>query len=531
MAEQRGKNMGKSEDSKIWRLLDTGVCSGAENMALDALLLQERNEGKIPNIFRFLQFSPPVVLIGYHQTVAHEVRVDYCKSKDIDINRRITGGGAIFFDESQLGWELVFNSTDLGVGRSLEDVTKKVCEGAVRGLKKLGLKAEFRPRNDIEVNGRKISGTGGVFEDNACLYQGTLLIDSDMETMLKSLRIPIEKLTKRGIESARERVTCLKEELGEIPPIEKIKTALLQGFSEELGIQFRADSLTPLEQSLLQKELLEKKSDEWVYLIEEPENYSQMLRSLYKVDGGLLRIKLHVDAKMQYIKQVLITGDFFVDPARTIYDLEAWFKSTTIEDLKTNLHEFFVEKQPKFLGLTEEDIYRAFNEALEKLEYADLSIDEANSIFVVNDSFKNLLKNNGVLLLPYCAKLPDCEFRNEDYCARCGNCSIGDAYDIGQEKNMRIISICSFEHLIETFEQLKSEGIQSYIGCCCEAFFEKRQKAFRESGLGGLLIDIDSTTCYELGKEKEAYGGTFEHQTDLRLELLKKIIRKIGASS
>jgi lipoate-protein ligase A len=524
--------MDTGENSSLWRLLDTGVLTGVENMALDAILLQERNEGKSPNIFRFLQFSPPVVLIGYHQTVNHEVRVNYCNSKGIDINRRITGGGAIFFDESQLGWELVFNSQDLNVGRNLEDITKKVCEGAVRGLKKLGINAEFRPRNDIEVNGKKISGTGGVFEDNACLYQGTLLIDTDMEMMLKSLRIPIEKLTKRGIESARERVTSLKELLGTIPPLEKIKTAMMEGFSEELNIQFAPDSLTPRERSLLQKELEEKISDEWIYdEVREPENYSQMLRSIYKVDGGLLRVHMHVDAKRRYIKQVLITGDFFVDPARTIYDLEAWFKSTPIGDLKENLHEFFVEKQPRFLGLSENDIYQAISEALEKLEYVGLSIDEANSVFVVNDSFRNLLKNNTVLLLPYCAKLPDCEFRNEDYCAKCGGCSIGDAYDLGQEKNFRVISICSFEHLVETFKQLKSEGIHSYIGCCCEAFFEKRQKAFRESGLGGLLINIDNTTCYELGKEQEAYEGSFKQKTELKLELLKKIIETVGVPS
>jgi lipoate-protein ligase A len=352
-----------------------------------------------------------------------------------------------------------------------------------------------------------------------------------MEMMLKALRIPIEKLTKRGIESARDRVTCLKEELGTIPSLEKIKRALLQGFSEELGIQFRADSLTPREQTLLQRELVEKRSDEWMYLIEEPENYSQMLRSIYKVDGGLLRVNLHVDAKMRYIKQVLITGDFFVDPARTVYDLEACLKSTPIVDLKENLHDFFVEKQPRFLGLSEDDVYRAITEALEKLEYVGLSIDEANSIFVVNDSFRNLLKDNTVLLLPYCAKLPDCEFRNEDYCERCGGCSIGDAYDLGQENNFRVISICSFEHLVETFKQLKSEGVQSYIGCCCEAFYEKRQKAFRESGLGGLLINIDNTTCYELGKEQEAYEGRFKHKTELKLELLKKIIETVGVPS
>jgi lipoate-protein ligase A len=255
-----------------------------------------------------------------------------------------------------------------------------------------------------------------------------------------------------------------------------------------------------------------------------------MLRSLYKVDGGLLRTHLHVDAKMQYIKQVLITGDFFVDPTRTIYDLEAYLKNTPIGDLKETLHEFFIEKRPRFLGLSEADFYQAIYEALEKIEYAGLTIDEANSIFAVNDSFKDLLNNNKVLLLPYCAKLPECKFRSKDFCAKCGKCTIGKAYELGEEKNMRVISICSFEHLVETFKQLKSEGIQKYIGCCCEAFFEKRQKAFRESGLGGLLIDIDSSTCYELGKEKEAYDGVFLQQTDVNLDLLRKIIEKVGVN-
>ena len=57
--------------------------------------------------------------------------------------------------------------------------------------------------------------------------------------------------------------------------------------------------------------------------------------------------------------------------------------------------------------------------------------------------------------------------------------------------------------------------------------FEKQQKVFRESGLGGLLIDIDNTSCYELGKE-EAYKGTFGHKTDIKLDLLKKIVKKVG---
>ena len=84
----------------------------------------------------------------------------------------------------------------------------------VTALRILGVESGFRPRNDIEVNGRKISGTGGTESDGAFLFQGTMLIDFDVDTMLKSLRIPIEKLKAKEIDSIRERVTCLNWEIG-----------------------------------------------------------------------------------------------------------------------------------------------------------------------------------------------------------------------------------------------------------------------------------------------------------------------------
>ena len=89
--------MMKTNDKPVWRLLDTGLCSGAENMAYDAALLQARAEGQSPNTVRFLQFSPPVALVGYHQSVAEEIREEYCRQAGIDINRRVTGGGRHLF--------------------------------------------------------------------------------------------------------------------------------------------------------------------------------------------------------------------------------------------------------------------------------------------------------------------------------------------------------------------------------------------------------------------------------------------------
>jgi len=92
----------------------------------------------------------------------------------------------------------------------------------------------FRPRNDIEINGRKISGTGGTESDGAFLFQGTMLTDFDVDTMLRSLRIPVEKLKAKEIDSVKERVTCLKWELGYTPPLEVVKEAIQTGFEKAL---------------------------------------------------------------------------------------------------------------------------------------------------------------------------------------------------------------------------------------------------------------------------------------------------------
>ena len=74
--------------------------------------------------------------------------------------------------------------------------------------------AHYRPRNDIEVDGRKISGTGGFFDSNLIFYQGTLLIDFDPAKMLACLNVPAEKLPKRAIDSAAQRIITMREVLG-----------------------------------------------------------------------------------------------------------------------------------------------------------------------------------------------------------------------------------------------------------------------------------------------------------------------------
>ena len=509
-----------------WRVIDTGLLSGAENMAWDEALLTARCRGMIPDTLRYLRFTPPVALLGYHQAVSEEIRTDYCRASGIEINRRVTGGGAIYFDEGQLGWELICSREALPGGPDLAGITRSVCEAVARGLQTLGLKAEFRPRNDIEVDGRKISGTGAVLEGNCLLFQGTLLIDFNLEHLIKALRIPTEKLNARELTSARERVTSLREQLGYVPPLETVKEALERGFHQHLGLQTAPGAVGPEEEALFHRLLPHRRSKEWIEGGRLPLRPQDILRSIHKEEGGLIRTAVKVDRKRRRVADILITGDFFIHPKRAIYDLEMLLKGRPIRDLPGVLESFFSERRVELFGLTPRDFIRSVTLALDKCSYPDFgfTLEEADHLTTFHGTLEEILSGSDLLLLPYCAKQPDCEYRFREGCDQCGTCTIGEAYALAGEQGLTVKTIQNYEHLVEELTQEKKAGIRGYIGCCCDAFQLKRQEAFKNAGLPGLLLDIENTTCYELKQEEQAYEGFFETQTHLRLDLLKKVL-------
>jgi len=511
-----------------WRLLDTGYLSAAENMALDDVLLEARAKNLIPNTIRFLRFDPAAVLVGYHQDVKQEVRLEYVEKRGIQVNRRLTGGGAIFFDKDSLGWEIVASKKSIS-SKNREELFRTMCSGVVHALNALGIRAEFRPKNDIEVNGKKISGTGGTEKGTAFLFQGTLLIDFDVETMVRALRIPIEKLKDRELESAKDRVTWIKRELGFLPTHEELKDALKAGFERTLGIRLKEDGMTPMEERLLKVKLPEFQSEEWIYLDRRPINESAVVRALGKTPGGLVRISLALDRGVRLIKSILITGDFFVFPSRGILDLEAALKFTSCdeESIRGIVTEFFKLNPVEIPWVSPDDLADLIIEATERAEFESrgISIAEANNIYPIGKRIKDLWDYQyDYLLLPYCAKLISCDYRREEGCTRCGGCSIGQAYDEAEAMGIRPITIQSFEHLMDTLHAMKESGAKRFIGCCCEAFYAKHRDEMEETGVPGIIIDIDNTTCYDLGKENEAYAGTFESQTCLKTELVSKVL-------
>lgn len=510
-----------------FRVLDTGHLSAAENMALDEAILAAREEGSVPDTIRFLSFKPHAALVGQFQTVEREIREDYCREKGIEINRRVTGGGALYWNSSDIGWEVFSIHGGKFRASKVEDYYRLFCSAVACGISGFGLKARFRPRNDIEVGGRKISGSGGTSMGKAFLFQGTLLVDLDIDVMLRCLKVPVEKLSYSEISSLKDRVTWLSRETGYMPAREDIIEKILRGFSRMLGINFFKGVLSAREKELFSEKLGYFSSEKHIYRVREKKS-QYYLRSITKSEKSVIKCHSNIDIRRKILKNLYFTGDFFIYPQRAIFDLESRLKNISFKDssIERVITDFFRQYHLPISGITPEELIKAVRGCSDKTEFIkhNIPLKYYNDIYLVHRALSRENKI-GHLLLPYCSKLPECRFRYSQGCSFCGKCSAGEAIKISEKYSISHTTIVSYEHLYKTLLKLKKSGVDYYAGCCCEAFYNKHKQDFEKADLPGILLNIDSTTCYDLGKENEAYSGDFEGFTNIKLGLLDRIFK------
>jgi lipoate-protein ligase A len=351
--------------AKPFRVVATGPHGGRESTALDQALIDARQENRIPDTIRFISFLPSA-LIGVHQYLSHEIRLDYCRAQGIEVGRRITGGGSLYLDEGTIGWELVFDRSTFGP-LDLAEVTRRICEACALGLNKLGVPARYRPRNDIEVDGRKISGTGGFFDRHVIFYQGTLLIDFDAGKIAACLNVPAEKLAKRELANAARRVITMREVLGgKLPDLKTIHDGLLAGFAERLDIAPHWGALAAFEEELAARHYRDEiGTDAYVGMLDAPADDDMTVSASLTGRGGSVRADIRLEGpRRERIREVLITGDFFVTPPRVIFDLEASLRGLDVSDVGAAIDAYFARTPADFLSLGPGDIRRVVDMAL-----------------------------------------------------------------------------------------------------------------------------------------------------------------------
>lgn len=242
-----------------WRLLDLDMNDAYMNMAIDEAISNNVERKRVPNTIRFYRWEPSAVSIGYFQSIKDEVNLDLCKQLNIDVVRRNTGGGAVYHDTNgELTYSTIINLNHPITSPDIIKSYQNICNGLILGLKKLGVMAEFRPINDIVVDGKKISGNAQTRRFGSFLQHGTILIDSNISKMFKVLKVSNEKISDKMIKRAEERVTNLKKLLKSDISFEEAFRAFKFGFQEALGITLDEGKLT-IEEQKLAKKLKEEK--------------------------------------------------------------------------------------------------------------------------------------------------------------------------------------------------------------------------------------------------------------------------------
>ncbi len=250
-----------------WRLLPTDKESDYYyHMAVDEALLIGVGENESLATLRFYRWNQPAVSIGYFQDIFQEVKLNNCKKDKVAIFRRMTGGGAVYKDpQGELNYSLVIKENHPLIPADIQKSYHAIQQGVIKGLKILGLDAVISGINDITLKGKKISGNAQTRKKGVILQHGTLLLNFDVDKMLKYLNIPIEKISDKNIKKIEDRVGTIKEHLPDItfPILEK---AIKKGFESVFKTKLRLKSLSTSEKKLAEKLRSEKyATDKWTY--------------------------------------------------------------------------------------------------------------------------------------------------------------------------------------------------------------------------------------------------------------------------
>jgi lipoate-protein ligase A len=215
------------------RLVDSDLERPQVTAAIDEALLKSRMRGLSGDTLHLYRRRPASVSIGYFQTAASVADIEACRRDGVPVVRRISGGGAIYTDERQLVYALTFHPPRPIKAR---EGFALVCGAIVKALGRLGVPDARREGvNDVMVGPSKVSGSAQVIRKGTHLVHGTLLVDVDKQAMARYLLSTGPKERSRGHFSPADRVTTLTDILGTPPPMDVIKSVLVEELALVVG--------------------------------------------------------------------------------------------------------------------------------------------------------------------------------------------------------------------------------------------------------------------------------------------------------
>lgn len=303
------------------------------NLAMEEYVL--KNLPAEESYFLFY-INRPSIIVGKNQNTIEEVNQTYIDAHNIDVVRRISGGGAVYHDTGNLNFSFITDDD----GNSFHNF-QKFTEPIVQALQSLGVNAELTGRNDIQVGQAKISGNAMVKVKNRMFSHGTLMLNSDLDEVQNALKVNPAKIKSKGIKSVRKRVANIQEFLNDPLEIEEFKKIILKTIFGETEVE--EYKLTDEDWENIEKLSNDKyRTWEWNYGRNPKYNFERE----EKFEKGFVQIKF--DVKRGKIEHTKIFGDFF--GVGDVTDLE--------NALVGCLHDFeHIEE-----ALSEYDLYHYFGD-------------------------------------------------------------------------------------------------------------------------------------------------------------------------
>src|SRR5690625_3242615 len=182
-----------------------GITDPMINLAIEEYILENFGE---TDTYLLFYVNGPSIIIGRNQNTIEEINTDYVEANNIKVVRRLSGGGAVYHDEENLNFSFITKDD----GESFQNF-QKFTQPIVDALNERGVPAELQGRNDIAVEGRKISGNAMFSTRGRMFSHGTLMLNSKIDELTKALKVNKIKIESKGIKSIRSRVANINEYL------------------------------------------------------------------------------------------------------------------------------------------------------------------------------------------------------------------------------------------------------------------------------------------------------------------------------
>ncbi|WP_159022121.1 lipoate--protein ligase [Formosa sp. L2A11] len=274
-----------------------GVTDPRYNLALEEYALRHFNADTDYLLF---YINEPSIIIGRNQNTLEEINQEYITKKGIHVVRRISGGGAVYHDLGNLNFSFITNHDNSSMHNF-----KKFTAPVIEVLKNFGVEAELIGRNDILIDGKKVSGTAQFTTGKRMFSHGTLLLSTDLNEVANALQVKMSKIQSKGHKSVRSRVANISDFLEESLTIEAFRSLILEGLYAN-DKNFKTYKFTDEDREGIAK-LKADKYDDWNWNYGRSPKFNIQRTKRFPIG----EIDLRIFVEKGHITEFTVFGDFF----------------------------------------------------------------------------------------------------------------------------------------------------------------------------------------------------------------------------